>query len=63
VCEENENPQRPYEVQIEDRFLKNLAFMLAISNLPGQQTPVQPVLQRQDGNFIGTVSTSARGAP
>ncbi|MGA8440662.1 MAG: hypothetical protein WB714_20725 [Candidatus Sulfotelmatobacter sp.] len=28
-------------------------------NLPGQQAPVQPVLQRQDGNFIGTVSTSA----
>lgn len=36
---------------------------LAMLNLPGQQAPVQPVLQRQDGNFIGTVSTSARGAP
>jgi hypothetical protein len=34
---------------------------LATLNLPGQQGPIQPVLQRQDGNFIGTASTSAGG--
>ena len=30
-----------------------------MSGAPGQQDAVQPVLQRQDGNFIGTVSTTA----
>src|ERR1700740_1705322 len=29
------------------------------TGVPGQQSAVQPALQRQDGNFIGTVSTSA----
>jgi len=33
---------------------------LAMLNLPGQQAPVQPVLQRQDGNFIGTVGIGSQ---
>ena len=49
----------------------NVAFHLAttsgasmtskvqMAGVPGQQHAAQPVLQHQDGNFIGTVSTSA----
>jgi hypothetical protein len=31
---------------------------LSLLNLPGQNGPVQPVLQRADGSYIGNVSTS-----
>src|ERR1700727_280432 len=31
---------------------------LATLNLPGQQGPIQPTLQRADGSYLGTVSTS-----
>jgi hypothetical protein len=31
---------------------------LAMLNLPGQQGPIQPVLQRADGSYVGTAYTS-----
>jgi hypothetical protein len=36
----------------------SLASNTQVTTVPGQASPVLPMLQRQDGNFIGTVSSS-----